>query len=527
MVKRLVLVAALSGCCYTLQAQTIDDALRFGSSDLSGTTRGQSVGGALGSLGGEVSSLFVNPAGVGFFRTNDFSFTLGLQNVNNKGTYLGSTASDNKTVPNITNATMIFGGRRKKPDSKWQNFSFGFGFNRTANYNERVYYTGNNNTSSLSLNYATAANAANITNPDVQLGTNPDNMIGSLAHTSVLAYQTYLINGFEDGSGNYIGGFYSAAQATDSSINVKQENIVNSKGSNNELSFAFGANYNDQLYLGGSIGFPIISFERDKGWQETNINTVTAGLNNFIVTEYLKTEGTGANFKLGAIYKPIKSLNLGATFHSPSWLTFTDTYSTVMSADTKIYGGVRTASSTESNNGYDDESKYTIRTPWKGVVSATYLFAPSADTRRPTGFISVDYEYMDYASMKMRFKNGFSTDRDDTEARNDAIRSTYQGASNIRIGGELKLHVIAFRLGYANYGSPYKNSAFDGARQYYTGGIGYRNQGFYLDLGFVYGTSKRLEQPYVLDDTSFYKDPSPASIKTNTSNVLATVGWKF
>lgn len=524
MVKRLVFAVALSGCCYTLQAQTIDDALRFSSSDLTGTTRGQSAGGALGSLGGEVSSLFVNPASVGFFRTNDFSFTLGLQNLSNKGTYLGNTSSDNKTVPNITNATMIFGGRRKKPESKWQNFSFGIGFNRTANYNDRVYYSGNNNTSSLSLNYATAA--ASVTDPDVQLG-NGSGMISSLAHTSVLAYQTYLINGFEDGNNNFIGGFYSAAQALDSSINVRQESMVDSKGSNNEISFAFGANYNDQLYLGGSVGFPVISYEREKGWKETNINTVDAGLNYFNVAEYLRTEGNGANFKLGAIYKPIKSLNIGATFHSPSWLTFTDTYHTEMVADTKIYGGVKSASSTESNNGYEDESKYTIRTPWKGVVSATYLFAPSADTRRPTGFITVDYEYMDYASMKMRFKNGFSTDRDDTDARNEAIRSTYQGASNIRIGGELKLHVIAFRLGYANYGSPYKNSAFDGARQYYTGGVGYRNRGFYMDLGLVYGTSKRQEQPYVLDDVSFYQDPSPASIKTTSTNVLATFGWKF
>lgn len=518
---------ALSGACGSLHAQTIEDALRFSTTSPAGTTRAQSVGGALGALGGEASSLYVNPAGLGFFRTNDFSFTVGLQNISNTGTYLNTKGDENKFIPLVSNMTLIFGGKRKRPDSKWQNFSFGLGMNRTQNYNQRIYYTGNNNSSSLSLNYYLDAEAAGVTDPDEQLGGNQT--IGSLAHTSALAYQTGLISPYLD-NGQPDGFFFSAAQATDRSINVKQESIIDSKGGAYEVALAFAANYDDKLYLGGSLNIPTMTYKNSRTWKETNINTVGTDLNSFDVTESLRSEGTGINLKVGGIYRPVRSFSLGATFHSPSWISFTDTYRTDMTTSTKTLG-VLSFSSTDTNDGFEDESKYTIRTPWKGVVSATYLFAPSADTRKPTGFISFDYEYMDYAAMKMRFRNDNSFDKEDSNLRNEAIKATYQGASNIRVGGELKLHVIAFRLGYALYGSPYKNGGIDGKRQYYTGGIGYRNRGFYMDLGLVYGNNTYTNQPYELasnaDPADNYTTPAPAEINSKQANINATFGWKF
>jgi hypothetical protein len=523
MLRRMVLAIAMTGACYTLHAQTVDDAYRFSAGAPAGTARAQAVGGALGSLGGEVSSIYVNPASTGFFRTSDFSFTLGFQNADNKGTYLGATGSDNKGNLNISNATLIFGGKRKIPGSKWENFSFGLGFNRTNNYNERVYYTGNNSNSSLSLNYFLQADAAGLTNPDAQLG--PDATIGSLAHTAVLAYQTYLISAVKNQDGSF--AFYSAAEATDNSVKVKQENMTETGGASNEVSFNFGANYNNALYLGGSVNIPQIHYTRDRTWRETNINTVATDLNDFSVTEHLTTDGTGINVKLGAIVKPIRPLSIGLAVHSPSWISMTDNYRTDMTTSTKL-NGVHSYSSTDTNNGDDDQSKYTIRTPWKGIVSATYLFSPSADTRRPTGFLTVDYEYIDYASMKMRFHNDPTYDHQDSDARNNAITSTYKAASNIRVGGELKLHVIALRAGYALYGNPYKDNQLDGARHYYTGGIGYRNKGFYCDLGVVLGENKRQEVAYNIEPNNYgYLTPAPAQIKNNTTNVLATFGWKF
>lgn len=517
----MVLAIAMTGACFTLRAQTIDDALRFSSSAPAGTARAQAVGGALGSLGGEVSSIYVNPASTGFFRTSDFSFTLGFQESSSKGTYLGNVGSDNKGNLNITNATLIFGGTRKKPGSKWENFSFGMGINRTANFNNRIYYSGNSANSSLSINYVIDAQN-NVTDPGTQLG--GDQTLGSLAHGAALAFQTYLIDTASDNIGRY---FFSAAQAGDNTINVKQESMQTTGGSSNEVSFDFGANYNNTLYLGGSINVPVVHYTRDKTWKETSINAASTDLNDFSVTEHLTTDGTGVNVKLGAIIKPVRPLNIGLTFHSPSWIWFTDTYQTDMRTNTKSQGAVE-FSSIDTNNGSADESKYSIRTPWKGIVSATYLFSPSADTRKPTGFLTVDYEYIDYASMKMRFLNDQSYDKSDGQARNTAIKNTYQGASNLRFGGELKLHVMAIRLGYALYGNPYKSGDLDATRHYYSGGLGYRNRGFYVDLGVVIGDNKSQEQPYVTPTNDLgYASSGIATIKGKTTNVLATVGWKF
>jgi hypothetical protein len=198
-----------------------------------------------------------------------------------------------------------------------------------------------------------------------------------------------------------------------------------------------------------------------------------------------------------------------------------------MVTNTKSQGQV-VFSSTDTNNGDADQSKYSVRTPWKGIVSATYLFSPSADTRKPTGFLTVDYEYIDYASMKMRFMNDPSYDKEDGDARNTTIKDVYHATSNIRVGGELKLHVFALRLGYALYGNPYKTSDLDAARHYYTGGLGYRNKGFYIDLGVVVGDNKRQEQSYITPTNALgYASSGIAQIKGTTTNVLATFGWKF
>jgi hypothetical protein len=521
MLKKMVLAIAMTGACFTLRAQTIDDALRFSQSAPAGTARAQSVGGALGSLGGEVSSIYVNPASTGFFRTSDFSFTLGFQETSTKGTYLGNTGTDNKGNLNISNATLIFGGKRKIPGSKWENFSFGLGINRTANYNGRVYYSGNSANSSLSVNYVIDAQT-NVTDPGTQLG--GDQTPGNLAHGAALAFQTYLIDTATDNMGLY---YFSAAQSLNNTINVKQESMQTTGGSANEVSFDFGTNYNNTVYLGGSINIPVIHYTRDKTWKETDINAETTDLNDFAVTEHLTTDGTGVNVKLGAIFKPVRPLSIGLTVHSPSWIWFTDTYLTDMTTNTKSQGSV-IFSSVDTNNGNADESKYSIRTPWKGIVSATYLFSPSADTRKPTGFLTVDYEYIDYASMKMRFMNDGAYDKEDGDARNNTIKDVYHATSNIRVGGELKLHVLALRLGYAMYGNPYKGGTLDATRHYYTGGLGYRNKGFYVDLGLVIGDNKRQEQPYVTPTNALgYASSGIAQIKGNTTNVLATFGWKF
>jgi long-subunit fatty acid transport protein len=309
---------------------------------------------------------------------------------------------------------------------------------------------------------------------------------------------------------------------------ITQENTLLTKGGANEINLSVGGNYNDQFYIGGSINIPQFHYESTRTFRETNTSDPQSPLNYYDVVEDLTTDGVGFNTKVGIIYRPVAPLRVGLTYVSPTWASFTDNYITSMVTDTKDYG-VNAANSTETNNGYSDESKYNVTTPMKGIASLSYIFRPAGgDMTKPSGFITADYEYMSYAAMKMKMKNGGPNDQADSEALNQAIDNTYQAASNFRVGGELKLNIFAIRAGFAYYGNPYKVEGMDGSRKFYTGGLGYRNRGLYLDVALVYGDYSRQSQPYtVLPNQENVPSPPPADIKTKVANVTATIGFKF
>jgi hypothetical protein len=84
-----------------VRAQEPADALRYSWLTQSGTARNQAIGGASGSLGGEFSTMFVNPAGIGFFKTSEFVFTPYFNLQTNKSVYMASAAKDKKNNFNV------------------------------------------------------------------------------------------------------------------------------------------------------------------------------------------------------------------------------------------------------------------------------------------------------------------------------------------------------------------------------------------------------------------------------------------
>ena len=67
----LIMVASAS-------AQTIYDGAKFTQKDLNGTARFVGMGGAMGALGGDISTMGTNPAGIGIYRSNDIMGTFGF-----------------------------------------------------------------------------------------------------------------------------------------------------------------------------------------------------------------------------------------------------------------------------------------------------------------------------------------------------------------------------------------------------------------------------------------------------------------
>ncbi len=129
-------------------AQLPEDAIRMSWNIPSGTARQQAIGGAMGSLGGEISSLFVNPAGLGFYKTGEFVLTPGLSFPKGKGEYFGTKAStDRSNNFNFGTSGIVWGyGERY---SRWTGKAFSIGINRTANFNRTMVYEGLNSYSSF------------------------------------------------------------------------------------------------------------------------------------------------------------------------------------------------------------------------------------------------------------------------------------------------------------------------------------------------------------------------------------------
>ena len=80
-----------------LLAQEPADALRYSWYTSSGTARQQAIGGAMTSLGGDISAVFVNPAGLALYKTGDFVLTPGFNFLNNKATYYNRQEKDKRS----------------------------------------------------------------------------------------------------------------------------------------------------------------------------------------------------------------------------------------------------------------------------------------------------------------------------------------------------------------------------------------------------------------------------------------------
>jgi hypothetical protein len=106
---------------------------------------------------------------------------------------------------------------------------------------------------------------------------------------------------------------------------------------------------------------------------------------------------------------------------------------------------------------------------------------------------------------------------------NEAIKETYKGNFNVKLGGEIKFHTVMFRLGGAYYGSPYADDALDASRMLATGGIGYRDHGIFIDLSYAHIMNQDVQFAYRLND----KPNTFATQAGSRGTVMLTLGFKF
>ena len=138
-------------------------------------------------------------------------------------------------------------------------------------------------------------------------------------------------------------------------------------------------------------------------------------------------------------------------------------------------------------------------------------------------------EYVNYKASSFNLANdnsngSSSSDKSYLQQLNRSIDNAYKGAFNLRAGGELKFTTVMVRLGAAYYGNPYKNLHGEkGSKMNFSGGLGYRDKGFFVDLTYVYGINKDVNFAYRLQNGPY----SGAQIKNTASNIYLTFGVKI
>ncbi|MEP7278896.1 MAG: hypothetical protein ABI813_09660 [Bacteroidota bacterium] len=529
--KNILFIGSFCLCGLASMAQLPEDVLKFGWYGPTGTARTQAIGGAIGALGGDLTASYVNPAGLAFYKTKDVIVSPGYSffknNINFRGT---NNNGQNSSFFNLGTSGAVFGS--SDPRSAWNGKAFSIAVSTVANFNSHISYTGQNNFSSYGEQYAAdAASAASngLSFDDMLNDSDPSIRVSAGTKLGIYTYliDTLTVPGLPASENPQIVSMAMWKNLKNGApFLVTQQNSIRTNGGITEIALGFAATHTDRFYLGGSLGIPIVSYERNSVFTETDASGDPN--NNFehsTLTEKYSTRGVGVNIKLGAIYKPVDQLRVGLALHSPSFYGLKDSYYASMTTNTENYvlpNNSTVTATTDQTLNLAPTYKYDLSSPWRFIASAAYVIHETEDVKQQRGFITADIEYVTYKSNSYKTTGG-----DDNNSYykdvNKAIKDYYKNAFNFRLGGEIKFNTIMARLGFSYYSNPYKESELKGKKMFVSGGLGYRNKGLFLDLTYVHSITNDVDFPYRLPD----KANTFATVNGIGGNIAVTAGIKF
>ncbi|MFV0588391.1 TonB-dependent receptor [Bacteroides reticulotermitis] len=531
--KKIINIAVLAfGMIASTTAQTIYDGVKFTQKDLNGTARFVGMGGAMGALGGDVSTMGVNPAGIGIYRSNDVMTTFGFSAYGSESSYGGNKFNIDKSRMSFDNIGFVFSSKIGN-QTALRYVNFGFNYTRSKSLDKYMSMEGLIN---LGANNAIVSQTDQMAGQANDMGENiheldasnvnlfTDSYVGWLAATGWKS-DLYEYNGTENSYNGFLGQPYSWFNSRE-------------KGGINQYDFNVSFNLNDRVYLGLTVGAYDVNYSKYSTYGEDFGNHEEGGVNygneSYEMSTENKIDGSGVDFKFGAIVRPFEDspFRLGVAIHTPTFYNLTmktnvRAISSIYSPDQKkVLDHVVDSYSFTNNNDYGYDLR--LRTPWKYNLSLGYTIGSNFA-------IGAEYEYQDYSGMHFSYSNG-----DEMKWENSTAKEMLKGVNTFRVGAELKVvPEFAFRLGYNYISSAFENRAFKDlapnsintdtdfanakAQSNYTLGIGYRGSSFYADLAYLYSSYK--DDFYAFHNNNGYLDRTKV---TNTrSKVLLTLGLRF
>lgn len=543
----------------TLSAQSPVDAYNLSQTELRGTARFMSMGGAFTALGGDLSTLNQNPAGIGIYRSSEVGLTLDLNILGSKanGTTWDNTHFDVNSFGYV--GTYNFG-----QNSTMQTFSWGVSYSRLKSF-ARQYRGGgmplNTSMSNYIAKFTDGIDPADMTFSD---GYNPYQS-SNIDWLSILSYSAGIINPeVHDGTDNagqpiyQLGNRYSGLfqhPMNGLSGNPTTGNVdafsVRERGYVDEYSINFGGNVSNIVYWGLGIGIDDINFEQVTYYGENLVSAnvpvmeqdpqskeayyvgIDEGNDNWNLRNSKKITGTGVNLKFGLIVKPVNELRIGAAIHTPTWYSLSTSYVGEMSSQTLFPSGNH---ENYNFNDYTDDAYFdwNLKTPWKFMIGASGVIGGR-------GIISVDYQYDAYGSMKTSDSQG------DFDIFNQGVKNYFKSTNTLRIGGEYRITPqFSVRAGYNYSSTAVKPEAANGdievitagtdpgytlqnTTNTFSAGLGYRSRGFYVDFAYLYRHTDATYHAFTnfQDYNGNWVEAPTAKVDLNSSQLVLTLGYKF
>lgn len=505
----------------------IGDMMQFSQYDYTfGTARSAAMGGAFTSLGADLATMAINPAGLGMYRSSEFSISPSLTWTNNSSLTQGRSYEDKYTrftLGNLGVALNVY-----QSTGSLTSFTLGFGYTKMAdfNYNNIADMSGLD----VSINDVFAYQVDGMPYSMIKYESYPERnkAIPTDLWGAIMARQVHAINGDD---------LYSANLWNEAVTRNMMNNYV--RGSLGEYDISGGFNFSNVFYMGMTIGIQSLYYRQDteySEWYDQPYDQQSVKLNYLEHDQYVQYNGTGVNFKLGFIVRPTDGLRLGVAVHTPTLMTVDREYriaNTFAELQDGLYQGV------------DSEflqSHFRYSSPTRLLAGVSYQFGNVA-------VLSADYERVWYNGI--RLGGGDEIDGETQDMFKSDVKYCFKPADNFRAGMEIKpVPFLALRAGYAYSGSGVRtdkdwvaavkaspiavlDNPVQTKSESITLGAGFRHKNFSLDVAYVntsydYTTSAlywSYEPAYGVDGRTEASDPIDTSMKRNI--VTMTLGVRF
>jgi hypothetical protein len=493
MKRNIIIILALLSLFSGVSAQNLDQALKYSNIYYGGTARFMSMGGAFTALGGDISTLSQNPAGLGVFRSSELSITPQLSYNKSTASFYGSNTEYLNDF-NLYQAGLVSNLISSSRESGLLTLNFGYSFNKTNNFDQNIRIQGVNPESSMA---------------DYWAGKSEGTLSSNLSGPEGIAYETWVIDTLTgSGARSYGTVFSNYGDNPPSVYGQSVRRLIYNEGYSGEHAISIGGNYSNKLYFGATFGISSLRYVSHYEHLETANKAMPSQFKSFNYTDYYEDKGTGYSFKLGAIFKPVESVRIGLGFHSPVWYYIHEYFFENMT-------------STFTDGANYEFSNDPLRFDY-GLATPMRLLAGVAIQIKKFALLSADYEFVDYKAARF-FETGDGYNYSD-ENRN--IDNSLKTAHNFRVGGELRLNKLYLRSGFGYNGKPYNPNEENANLDYTTisGGIGFREQNVFVDFGY---SNLRYSEKYIMYPLPDSFDPAIASLNTTKNMFTLTLGYKF